>query len=325
MLEELIICCKDKCRCNPIKSFSAKQILEVTKHFQSPFHVAYNFKWYKGTLDDRLVLLKKYHLNDDNEAYRDIAISSQMSSHKNVLKLLGCCLEFSDPVLVYEYAENGPLDKRGQIDCDGNCIPLSWKMRLKVAKDSASAITYLHTAYPRPIIHRDINPSSIFLDKDYVPKLCNFNLSITIPEGKNFVETVVKGEYGFAEPTYIRIGYITEHTDVYSFGATLLVLLTGQAAYDRSRPENKNLIGNYVANSAKNEGFDDIVDPNILEGGVDYEVKLQLQAFLNLALRCIQRSEDMPQMDEVAKELVKIERLTLWKDRVMPRPLLSVA
>ncbi|PON40500.1 Tyrosine-protein kinase [Trema orientale] len=322
LLEELITCCKDKCRCNPIRSFSAKQVLEATNYFQSQFSVDYNSKWYKGTLDDRLVLVKKYHLNENNEAYRDIAISCQMSSHKNALKLLGCCLEFSDPVLVYEYAENGHLNSKGCIDFDGSYLSLPWKTRLKVAKDIANAITYLHTAYPRPIIHRDIQPSSIFLDKDYVPKLCNFNLCIQIPEGENFVEDAVKGTFGFAEPTYVGTGYITEHTDVYSFGATLLVLLTGQVVYDRSRPGNENPIGSYVANAVENERFDEVVDRKILEEAeIDYEVKPQVQAFVKLALRCIERRrEDRPLILDVAKELAKIERYTNWQDHITPSP-----
>ena len=67
----------------------------------------------------------------------------------------------------------------------------SLKMGLKVAKEIANAITYLHTAFARPIIHRDIRPSSIFLDKDNVSKLCDFDLSISIPEGKTQVEDSV--------------------------------------------------------------------------------------------------------------------------------------
>ncbi|GMN74034.1 hypothetical protein TIFTF001_053106 [Ficus carica] len=105
-------------------------------------------------------------------------MSTQMSSHKNVLKLLGCCLEFHVPLLVYEYVEHGTFDDHRGIHS------LLWKIRLKVAIGIANAITYLHTSFPRPTICRELTLSSMFLDKDFVPKLCNFALSLSIPEGK---------------------------------------------------------------------------------------------------------------------------------------------
>ncbi|GMN51039.1 hypothetical protein TIFTF001_020197 [Ficus carica] len=79
-----------------------------------------DFDWYKGTIDQsRPVLIKRYRddiINYDKAyggPYRDIVISSLMSSHNNALKLLGCCLELPDPILVYEYAEIGPLNSWG--------------------------------------------------------------------------------------------------------------------------------------------------------------------------------------------------------------------
>lgn len=309
LLEEMITSCIDKCRCNPIRSISAREVLEATNNFDSHLHDSFYYKWYKCTLDDRPVLLKKYERDFENIACRDIVISSQMSSHKNVLKLLGCCLEFSGPILVYEYAPYGTLN---------SIVPsLSWKMRLKTAKDIANVITYLHVAFPRPIIYRDMDPSNIFLDKDFAPKLCNFGFSISIPEGESHVEDIVIGCFGFAEPDYVRTGFITEHIDVYSLGVFLLALLTGQKAFDKSRPEGNEIIGKYVSYLLKDEQFSEIVDPKISEedGGIYIEEKqLQLAAFLKLALRCIEdRREDRPQMIDVAKELVKIERSTSLK------------
>ena len=83
-----------------------------------------------------------------------------MSCHDNALKLLGWCLEFLDPILVYEYVEIGPLNSWGgaNIGSDQSSLSLSWKMRLKVAIDVANAVTYLHGAFFRPIIHRNIKP-----------------------------------------------------------------------------------------------------------------------------------------------------------------------
>ncbi|GMN66292.1 hypothetical protein TIFTF001_035363 [Ficus carica] len=295
-------------RCNSIRTYSAKEVDEATYDYISRAEYDEYCKWYKGTLDDRPVLIKKYYNPYENEAYCDIAISSQMSSHKNALKLLGCCLEFPHPALVYEYAENGHLNSTGGIE--SNDLSLPWKMRLKITKDIANAITYLHTSFHTPIIHRDIKPSSIFLDKEYSPKLCDFSFSITIPEGETQVQDEVRGTMGFLDPDYLETSFVSELTDVYSFGTLLLVFLTGQSAIDLNRPGNERHICKYMTELIEKERQNEIVDPKILEGdNIGEEQQLQLQAFLELALKCTQRKkEDRPLMIDVAKELVMIEK-----------------
>ncbi|XP_062114508.1 serine/threonine-protein kinase ZRK1-like [Humulus lupulus] len=267
LLEERIICCKDKCRCNPIRSFSAEQILRATNHFESDCSFYSCFKWYKCSIDGLPALIKKYKDSKALNAHRDIAISCQMSSHRNALKLLGCCLQFSRPTLVYEHAEFGPLNGRGGIGIDGNHPPLSWKMRLKVAIGIGNAIAYLHNAFSRPIINRDIKHSHIFLDKDYVPKFSDFSFSIIIPEGETHIEDDLIGTFGFVDPTYFATSLVTEHTDVYSFGVLLLVLITGKHAIDQIYLDEKQWIGDYVSSLVEKEQFKEILDSEILGGG----------------------------------------------------------
>ncbi|EEF49852.1 serine-threonine protein kinase, plant-type, putative [Ricinus communis] len=88
----------------------------------------------------------------------EIVFASQMNSHKDALKLLGCCLETELPILVFESAENGTLHDRIYNPHLAGFQPLSWTNRLRIAIGAATAIAYLHTAFPRPIIHRDIKP-----------------------------------------------------------------------------------------------------------------------------------------------------------------------
>ncbi|XP_062097995.1 non-functional pseudokinase ZED1-like [Humulus lupulus] len=316
-------------RCNPIRSFSAEDLQKATDYFQS-YCYSNDFDWFEGILDGRLVLIKKYkdfeydghgacnnawsyplvfrdkkeeEEDDDDDfddvgVFLDISTSSQMSSHKNVLKLLGCCLEFPIPMLVYEQAENGPLNVCGGIGSSEGLSSLSWKIRLKVAKDIANALTYLHTAFSRPIIHRNVKPQNIFLDKDFVAKLSDFSVSISIPEGETYVKDEVAGTQGFVDPVYKSTKSVTEQSDVYSFGVFLLILLSGRPAYDE------------LLHDLKKEEFDEIVDPKIVEeGGICGEQQIQLQAFLELALKCVEdKREDRPLMIEVGKELMRIER-----------------
>ncbi|GMN66296.1 hypothetical protein TIFTF001_035364 [Ficus carica] len=126
LLKELVSSCKGRWRCNPIRTYSANEIEEATNYYISCIEYDGYSYWYKGNLDDRPVLIKKYRYPYENGAYRDIVISSQMSSHKNVLKLLGCCLEFPHLALLFEYAENGHLNSTGGIHSNG--LSLSWKI-----------------------------------------------------------------------------------------------------------------------------------------------------------------------------------------------------
>ncbi|KAM5549772.1 hypothetical protein ABKV19_000937 [Rosa sericea] len=314
LLEDLIASCDGKS--NPIRHYSADELVRATNNFHPSCLISSEYAGlYKGFLDNRLVMIKRRVLRDDairdrDDAIRDIIISMQMSTHKNVLKLLGCCLEFRVPALVLEYAAKGFLNSEGGY---GDNESLPWKTRLCIAKQLANAITYLHTAFPRPIVHKSLTPGCIFLDHDFTPKLCDFSLSITIPPEQSHVqENRVIGTYGYVDPEYMMYGYVTEKSDVYSFGATLLVFLTGRGAVCFDRPVEESNLVSYVRLHASDDQFLTIVDPKILEElkGEDEQAQQQrLLDFLALALLCTrEESERRPDMIDVAKQLVRIEK-----------------
>ena len=303
LLEELIAFCNG--RSNPIRNFSLNQLQKAIDDYHPSLPLKTlqkrraDFEWYEGTLEQRLVFIKIYRVCH-KEVYRDIVVSSQMSSHNNVLKLSGCCLEIpAAPALVFEYPENGCLERL--ID-DGS---LTWGTRLKIAKEIANAVTYLHSAFPRPTIHRDITPQSIFLNQNYDAKLSNFSLSISIPEGESQVEEdVILGTWSFLDPVYYRTGIVTEKTDVYGFGVLLLLLLTGRGAV-----EEGIYVIDYVKDLVEQDRVKEAVHPRIRGSRGEAIDQQQLEASIELALRCINDSgEDRPLMIEVAKELQRIER-----------------
>lgn len=92
------------------------------------------------------------------EVYNDIVLSAKMSNHNNFLRLSGCCLEFNLPVLVFENAALGVLNERGGIMVDGEEFILPCSVRLKIAKEIANVVTYLHMAFPKIIIHKVVMP-----------------------------------------------------------------------------------------------------------------------------------------------------------------------
>ncbi|KAG7960302.1 hypothetical protein I3843_10G116700 [Carya illinoinensis] len=161
-----------------------------------------------------------------------MAICAKMCTHKNVLKLIGCCLETPSPVLVYESAENGTLSDRIYVS-NPQHRPMPWTSRLKVAREIAHAIAYLHTAFSKPIIHRNIEPGNIFFDQRDIPKLSDFSMSIPISEGEFEVQDDrIFGTWDYACPFYVATGILTEKADVYSFGSLLLEVVTGKTVRD---------------------------------------------------------------------------------------------
>ncbi|PRQ22331.1 putative protein kinase RLK-Pelle-RLCK-XII-2 family [Rosa chinensis] len=167
-------------------------------------------------------------------------------------------LIFPIPALVHEYATIGVLNDEGGF---GATESLTWKARL--GKQLANALTYLHTAFPRPIILRDLNFSCIYLGHDYVPKLSYFGLSITIPPMKSYAEDEPKGRFGYSDPAHITSGIISEKGDVYSFGVLLLIFLTGQKAVVTNQDGEYESINSYVKFRTCNGQIQSFVDPKI--------------------------------------------------------------
>lgn len=303
VLEKLIEYCNGKS--NPIKTFSASQILRATDNFSSSnslvLHASSSYRCYRGMLEDRPVLVKKWvrkYSPCSGKTCSDIAISSMVSGHKNFLKLLGCCLEFPNPVLVYEYAQSIMSREKSKYLFD---VSLPWNMRLNIAKEVADALTYLHTAFSKSIIHKDMIPSNIFLDGEGKAKLSGFNNSVLIPEGEKFVEDmVVEGTFGYLDHNYMATGMVTENTDVYGFGAFMLTLLTAL---------QPSIVVKLYKDSpielVEDGGFVGIVDPKVLESCREEEM-WQFETFFILSLRCIGCKVEVPKMIEVAKELKRM-------------------
>ncbi|XP_022855792.1 non-functional pseudokinase ZED1-like [Olea europaea var. sylvestris] len=258
-----------------------------------------------GVFQQRSILVKKFNpFEEASHAVNNIVFKVLMNRHKNVLKVLGCCLDLELPAIIYEIGMNyGLLYDLVVKRKDGNNIgkSLSWSNRLKIAIEVANALVYLHTAFPTPIIHRDLATKSIVIDNGVV-KLVNFSLCVALPPGESQVEVELAGTRGYTEPEYFTSGIITEKSDVYMFGSILLKLLTIRCHF-YVKCENTTLDG-YVKNHVDKNELSEILDPVIL--GEIGETEHQLQAFSTLALRCtLDGGADRPYIIDVAKELVR--------------------
>lgn len=254
---------------------------------------------YKGILEDGSeVAIKKSQSVDQchiEQFINEIVILNQIN-HRNVVRLLGCCLEAEVPLLVYEFIPNGTLYQKIHEIND----PLMWQTRFRIAIEIADALCYLHTSTSMPIFHRDVKSSNILLDKNYAAKIADFGISRLVPIDKTKVSTLIQGTFGYLDPEYFNTGKLTEKSDVYSFGVVLLELLTGRkSVWNDSSIEYHSLAMDFPS-YVENENMMTILDNEAIKEGKMEE----LQAVADVAIRCVRpRGEARPTMKEVWQEL----------------------
>ncbi|KAJ0702153.1 putative protein kinase RLK-Pelle-WAK family [Helianthus annuus] len=261
---------------------------------------------YKGMLvDGRIVAVKKSKIVDESQLEQfinEVVVLSQIN-HRNVVKLLGCCLETDVPLLVSEFIPNGTLYDRLHNETDE--LSISFDMRLQIATEVAAALAYLHSATSIPIYHRDIKTTNILLDDKYRAKVSDFGTSRFVSIDQTHLTTLVKGTFGYFDPEYFQSSQFTEKSDVYSFGVVLAELLTGERPISLTRfGENRNLAAHFML--AMEEGrVMSIFDATVIkEGNRD-----ELLIVANLAMRCLNMNgKYRPTMKEVAIELETIRR-----------------
>ncbi|CAN6718826.1 unnamed protein product [Malus baccata var. baccata] len=260
---------------------------------------------YKGELEDgTLVAVKSAkvgNVKSTEQVLNEVGILSQVN-HKNLVRLLGYCVEAEQPLMLYEYISNGTLSDHlhGKFSTF-----LDWKTRLRIALQTAEALTYLHSAAHTPIYHRDVKSTNILLDSDLNAKVADFGLSRLACPGLSHISTCAQGTLGYLDPEYYRNYQLTDKSDVYSYGVVLLELLTSQKAIDFSRDHDDVNLAIYVSVRANNGVAMEVVDRRLLSevepsGNIVASVKL----FLELGLACLKEKKgDRPAMKDVVQEL----------------------
>ncbi|POO01973.1 Wall-associated receptor kinase [Trema orientale] len=290
------------------KIFTAEQLEKATDNYDQSRVLGQGGYGtvYKGVLqDNKVVAIKKSKIGNQSQIEQfinEVIVLSQIN-HRNVVKLLGCCLETEVPLLVYEFITNGTLSDH--IHDKDQYASLPWKMRLKIATETAGAIAYLHSSTSMPIIHRDIKTANILLDESYTTKVSDFGASRLVPLDQTELTTLVQGTLGYLDPEYFQTSQLTEKSDVYSFGVVLAELLTGQKAISFDREENERNLAMYFISSVKEGQLLQITDKRLVdEGNIE-----ELNEVANIAKSCLRvNGEERPTMKEVAIELEGLMR-----------------
>ncbi|KAK4759099.1 hypothetical protein SAY87_020400 [Trapa incisa] len=264
-----------------------------------------NFEW---------VAIKKIRNQDTDtidQVMNEIKLLSSVS-HPNLVRLLGCCIEKGEQILVYEYMPNGTLSQHLQKE-RGNGLP--WTIRLRIASETAHAIAYLHSAMNPPIYHRDIKSSNILLDSTYKSKVADFGLSRLgmVETELSHISTAPQGTPGYLDPQYHQNFHLSDKSDVYSFGVVLVEIITALKVVDFSRPHSEINLAALAIDRIGRGCVDEIIDP-FLEPNQDAWTLSSIHKVAELAFRCLAFHRDMrPSMMEVAEELEIIrqsERVT---------------
>ncbi|KAF8018229.1 hypothetical protein BT93_H3196 [Corymbia citriodora subsp. variegata] len=309
-----------------VKIFTEAQLAKATNNYDASNKLGEGgfASVYKGRIDgDILVAIKKPRdvptrkpkdMNKDlspsthDEFQHEISIISQVN-HKNLVKLLGICLETKVPLLVYEFISNGTLyhhihDKRLTV------LHL-WKNCLRIASEAASALDYLHSLADPPVIHGDVKSLNILLDEEYSAKVSDFGASILISPGKTHIAERMQGTIGYLDPEYLTTGELTTKSDVYSFGVVLVELLTGETPTRRAKSgEKTNIIQSFIS-AVENRT---LLHMTNFEASNEGEAR-EIEAVGSLARRCLNyNGVNRPTMREVAEQLARINK-TSWADQ----------
>ncbi|XP_024968032.1 wall-associated receptor kinase-like 20 [Cynara cardunculus var. scolymus] len=288
------------------KVFTGKEIKKATNNFSKDRLLGTGGfgEVYKGILEDSTVVAVKCakvgNAKGTDQVLNEVRILCQVN-HRGLVRLLGCCVELEQPLLVYEYIPNGTLLEhlKGQYSTGG----LSWTHRLNIARDTAEGLAYLHFSAVPPIYHRDVKSSNILLDEKMNAKVADFGLSRLAQADLSHVTTCAQGTLGYLDPEYYRNYQLTDKSDVYSFGVVLLELLTSEKAIDFNRPPDDVNLAIYVKRIVEEERLLDAVDPNLKKGASKLELET-MKALGFLAVGCLEeRRQNRPSMKEVTEEI----------------------
>ncbi|RDX70524.1 Cysteine-rich receptor-like protein kinase 4, partial [Mucuna pruriens] len=248
-------------------------------------------------LDGSQIAVKRLSKNSKqgtNEFKNEVLLIAKLQ-HRNLVTLIGVCLEEQENILIYEYVPNKSLDfflfvcftlafLNNFVDSKQQKL-LSWNERYNIIGGIAKGILYLHEHSRLKVIHRDLKPSNILLDECMIPKISDFGLARIVEINQEQGSTkIIVGTYGYMSPEYAMFGHFSEN-----FGVMILEIISGRKncnSYESHRVSNGLL--NYVWKQWRDETLLNVLDENIKE---DYS-KIEVTRCIQIGLLCVEPNPD---------------------------------
>nr|XP_018682775.1 PREDICTED: G-type lectin S-receptor-like serine/threonine-protein kinase At4g27290 isoform X2 [Musa acuminata subsp. malaccensis] len=284
-------------------SFSFKSVSAATDHFSDSNKLGEGGfgRVYRGLLEGQQVAVKRLARTSGQgieEFQNEITLIANLQ-HKNVVRLLGYCIEKEENILIYEYMPNKSLDyyifdriRRSE---------LSWAKRVVIIEGIAQGLLYLHKFSRFRVIHRDLKTSNILLDSEMNPKISDFGLARIFEQNEDQANTKrVVGTYGYMPPEYAMNGIFSTKFDVFSFGVIVLEIVSGRRTARFFDSESSSNLLRYSWELWREGKSLDLLDSSldIPESGEE------ISRCINIALLCAQENAaDRPTMSAVVSML----------------------